>query len=63
MSKKENIDKTACKISKLICNTNTDYRGNLFYMIAEKLKRDGQGYTSSLLFDIAQEYGIDKNLK
>lgn len=59
---KATIEKQAVRISNMICNVNTNYRGNLFEMISKNLRRDGQWYTASLFENISENYGVDKEL-
>lgn len=49
---------TENKITKLIIETPTELRGNLFRDISTLLNKNNQGYTASLFADIAIKYGI-----
>lgn len=58
----EELKKRAKEISKLIMETNTDHRGNLFYMIGGELTGNAQGYTGNRITMLGIEYGIDPSL-
>lgn len=45
-------------ITRIIKEAATEERGELLLLVAEGLKKEGQGYTSSLFAKIALEYGF-----
>ncbi len=57
---REKLEKTSDNIKKLIINIDTDSRGDLLYLIGEKLKKEGQGFTEGLLIKTASDYGLNK---
>jgi len=52
--------KDAQAISKIISDTQTEYRGNLFVEISECLNKNTQYFTASLLKLIGNTYGVIK---
>lgn len=44
-------------IAQIVKTTDTDYRGKLFRLVAEKLSTNTQYYTAYLFRSIAIEYG------
>lgn len=56
---KADIEKVADRIATDIMSVNTDYRGNLLAMVAEKLAMNAQGYTSKCLRVAAETYGVN----
>lgn len=53
-----NATTPATIIAEVILATDTDARGTLLAQVAAILRDNGQGYTSSLFFKIAEEYGL-----
>ena len=60
MKAEEQLEKDATLITGLIMQTDIEVRGNLLAKIGEKLKANGQGFTSALFFLIAKHYCITK---
>ena len=48
-------------ITEMISKEPVETRGNLFRAIGDELKNQTQGYTSTLFYKIADEYGIAPN--
>ncbi len=51
------LEKKCDKIFKEIMNTDTNHRGNLLLMVADRLKKNSQFYTANVF----EKAGIDYN--
>jgi hypothetical protein len=52
-----NIDEYAQKLAVLIGKINTDHRGDVLVLAAEKLRRNGQFFTAKIIEHAGRLYG------
>ena len=53
------IENQAKKIAALVAEVDADDRGNLFVLIGNQLRLEGQGLTGTLIRSIGFEYGVN----
>jgi len=56
MNENYNIRRVGHKIADMIYDIDTDYRGDLFFIISDRLQELTQGYTAELFNKIGNMY-------
>ena len=56
MNENYNIRRVGHKIADMIYDIDTDYRGDLFFIISDRLRELTQGYTAELFNQIGNMY-------
>lgn len=59
-TKKIDLQSDAKLIARIIRHTDTDYRGDLFKLVADELAKHSQFATAAWMEKMAKEYGLSE---